>query len=413
MSSIIAKPFSWANKIVQAVFKGAPNLITTSDLNRQIEALKKEMYVLQQSSSAIVSDLEATLDGNTITVKMSYVFCLGVRFNFEMPESGITFIFNVTNNVPTKELRLYAKKSLVTYEDDFSKEISGAKFDDGTTQPAANHYVYGEPSIAFVTPDTPNEDFQYGDSNGGEYICTLFRIERRADAHYSSNYYIQKFTVPMGKGIVDLSEKYGKFEYLRLAQKSELYQDLVPGANDDWKTATHKLWRRLYTLEKRLFMETLYGKDDVVSKIEINGVIQTMERRFSDSATSPSFGVIEIGYNFHIVGNICFAAGYLRVEKNTMDDPLTRVFAFPIGTSQYELPHALYYTDSACVLQVKDASDNVNNSVYGYLDKNRIMFGGIPASGAMVQWYVAYCFSSDGFWQYSKEDRYGFFDDMR
>lgn len=420
MSSIITKPFSWANKIVQAVFKGAPNLITTSDLNRQIEALKKEMYVLQQSSTVIISDLEATLDRSTLTVKMSYVFCLGVKFDFEMGESGTTFTVNIPSGV--KELRLYAKKSLITYDDDFSKEISGAKFADGTTQPAANHYVYEEPGIALVDSSAPDEDFQYGGSGGKEYICTLLRIERRSapsTGYYPASYYIQKFTVPMGKGIVDMSEKYGKFDQFELAECSKLYRDLVPGANDDWRTVAHKLWSRLYTLEKRLFMETLYGDDGLSTSFGVNGQQFSPTRSFNKSYTTQAenFGTCELAYNFHIVGNICFAAGHAKFGKNTMEEPLSKVVSFTIGTANNELPHSLYYIDTACALQIQNRPDiNVAEAftnARGYLDRNKIAFAGIPTTGATFYWYVVYCFSSERFWQYSADDRYGFFDDMR
>ena len=202
MSRILEKPFSWANKIVRAVFKGSPNLITTSDLNRQIEALKKEMYTLQQSVGVVISDLTSTFEVVTeaisynLRVQMSYVFCAGVRFDLSVDRT-FTFTGNDVRSA-NKELRLYAKKVIVNSEDDFSKEISGAKFSDGTTQPAASHYVYEDAKVELVNSDTPDADFDYGDNAGYEYVCTLLKLKIDNNTNYDNVYYVQNLTVPMG-----------------------------------------------------------------------------------------------------------------------------------------------------------------------------------------------------------------------
>lgn len=424
MSNIIAKPFSWANKIVQAVFKGSPNLITTSDLNRQIEALKKEMYVLQQSSGVIISDLECSVteeilpDKNTLSYSLSYVFCLGVKFDVSKSETvefeGSTAVF--------RELRLYAKRELITSEDDFSKEISGAKFSDGTTQPAANHYVYSEPTVVWVDAGSdPNSDFVYPESSGKEYICTLLRFERRVDpskGYYPSTYYVQKFTVPMGKGIVDVENKYRTFDQFELATKSNVAKTLVPGANDDWKTIVHKLWSRLYTLEKRLFGETLYGEDGAPLVGVTNGVSFSANRTFQTAYTSNThFGKVDLRYNFQLIGNICFAAGHITFEKNDMENPTERILSCPIGSEDNELPRSLYYLDTSVALTLQNIPHKniatAATGARGYIDRDKLIFSGVPAEGAAFYWYVVYCFSSAKFWDVSKDDRFGFFNDMR
>ena len=108
----------------------------------------------------------------------------------------------------------------------------------------------------------------------------------------------------MGKGIVDLSEKYGKFDRFDLATSDLVGTTLVPNADDDWKSVAHKLWSRLYTLEKRLFMETLYGSNGNVTSVDVNGVVFNGNRLFSKTYTDEHFGTCQLLYNFHIVGNI-------------------------------------------------------------------------------------------------------------
>ena len=173
MSSIITKPFSWANKIVRAVFKGAPNLITTSDLNRQLEALKKEMYMLYMADGNILSDFNFTIDGGTIKTTGSYIYCSGVLFNMDMQGE---YPIPIYGSESVKVLRLYAKKSLVTSGDDFTKEISGAKFEDGTTQPAADHYVYSEPTLIYED-DINSSNIDYPQVDERDFIATLFRVK--------------------------------------------------------------------------------------------------------------------------------------------------------------------------------------------------------------------------------------------
>ena len=417
MSSIINKPFSWANKIIQAVFKGSPNLITTSDLNRQLEAFKKEMYLTQQGLGVIISDLSVTppSSGSDYTTSGSYVYCAGMRFDIDL--TG-------THTIPSnsiKELRLYAKKDLITYEDDFSKNISGAKFTDGTTQPAADHYVYSLPEVALVDASLPNDNFEYPGNSGKEYVCTLVRFQMSpnpASAFYPKDSMYQMFTVPMGSNIFNLGMKNGSFRQFTVPTYTNTARELVPNADDTWQDCTHKLWSRLYNLEKRFFQETQRGEDNVNVSFGYNGIQFSNNRQFFKVYTSlENFGICELAYNFHLVGNICFAAGHTTFEKNTLNDPLTRFVTFTVGEADNELPHSLYYMDTSCALTVQNRSDlnaaGVSTNSRGYLDRNRLVFVGIPTEGAHFYWYVVYCFSSRKFWQNSVDDQYGNFNDMR
>ena len=89
--------------------------------------------------------------------------------------------------------------------------------------------------------------------------------------------------------------------------------------------------------------------------------------------------------------------------------------AFTIGTSANEIPHTLYYVGgAACILRVLmgTTTDTLSESgARGFIDRDMITFSGIPAFGATFRWQGVYCFSSSAFWAYSKDDRYGFFND--
>ena len=43
MSKIVTKAFDATKKVVRSIFRGSPNLLTSSDLNRQFEALKHQI----------------------------------------------------------------------------------------------------------------------------------------------------------------------------------------------------------------------------------------------------------------------------------------------------------------------------------------------------------------------------------
>lgn len=152
MSKILEKPFDAAKKIIRSVFKGSPNLLTTSDLNRQIEALKDQMdtmcdYIGCIGAPNIVIDYSFNGSTLTVTVEDSDMWVKGAWFTLPNP---LTLSINFTASTGPAYLVLTADKELVTYEDDFSHEISGAVFEDGETLPAADNYVYKNATLALV-----------------------------------------------------------------------------------------------------------------------------------------------------------------------------------------------------------------------------------------------------------------------
>lgn len=141
--------FRCDKKIVRAVFRGSPNLITTADLNRQFAALKYQMDQLDDKTG-VISDLSVTVTPGVgaITVEFTYTY-MEVKGCSFTPETK-TLTANFMAQRPTAYLCLVADKGTVTYDDDFSHEISGAKFADGKTYAAADHIVYKNEDVVLV-----------------------------------------------------------------------------------------------------------------------------------------------------------------------------------------------------------------------------------------------------------------------
>lgn len=399
MSSIIEKPFSWANKIIRAVFRGAPNLITSSDLNRQIEALKKEMYVLQQASSVIIANLtyyesKDNETSRTFYAMCSYVFCGGAKFDVS---AQVSCSYN-TDDVVSKELRLYAKKSLVTFSDDFSKDISGAKFEDGTTQPAADHYIYEEATLYFVdTDDVPDSDFNYANKDGKEYICTLLRLNHQLDAAKNPKTWVHRFTAPMGKGLADTTLAYGKLD----APVVSASPKTIVSPESTWQDAIHTLSSRLYTLEKRLFMDVKYG-----NSFQSLANLHTYESKrkevitlTSDSASSP-YKEITISYYFRLIGNICIVVG-------------NAIFTVAEGSTLYDvalsyIPRPVIDTP-VCITPYLATLENTNRISAELTNKSKALRVYNIKDTSSFGWTAVYFFKSD-LWCADDCDTTGFYD---
>lgn len=147
MAQIITKPFDASKKIIRSEFKGSPNLMTTADLNRQLEAFKYELEMAGKSC-CVVSDIEVTariaLDTLSVSFDYSYIECAGCSFSPE--KKTLTMNMAIANS--TVYLCLIAEKATVTYDDDSTHEIAGARFADGTSMPAANQIVYKNERLA-------------------------------------------------------------------------------------------------------------------------------------------------------------------------------------------------------------------------------------------------------------------------
>lgn len=141
MSKIVDKVFDAGKKIIRSVFLGSPNLFTTSDLNRQIEAIKYQLDSLDDKVG-VYSDFNFSIQygGSLLLVRMgiSYVETKGCKFTPAPATLGINF----TSTAPAVYVQLLADKETVTYQMDTTHDIAGAKFEDGTSSPAANQIIY-------------------------------------------------------------------------------------------------------------------------------------------------------------------------------------------------------------------------------------------------------------------------------
>ena len=150
MSKILAKPFDAAKKIFRSIFLGSPNLITSSDLNRQLEAFKFQMDYLDDKTG-VMTDMSITSSLETTTLTASWtkgtIYTKGASFSFDAGSATANFPSSFT----FLYLHLVSESQLVTYDDDFSHEIAGAKFEDGTAQPAANQMRYINEQLVLTT----------------------------------------------------------------------------------------------------------------------------------------------------------------------------------------------------------------------------------------------------------------------
>lgn len=141
MSKIVDKVFDAGKKIIRSVFLGSPNLFTTSDLNRQIEAIKYQLDSLDDKVG-VYSDFKYSIQyGESlllVRMSISYVETKGCKFT---PAPAILEI-NLTSTAPAAYVQLLADKETVTYQMDTTHDIAGAKFEDGTSSPAANQIIY-------------------------------------------------------------------------------------------------------------------------------------------------------------------------------------------------------------------------------------------------------------------------------
>lgn len=143
MSKILEKAFDASKKIIRSIFNGSPNLITTSDLNRQFEALKHQADRLDEKTGFLIEggNLGFKLEGSTLKVDLIYdtMEYKGCAFS---PDQEAMLETNFTASAPYAYFCLVADKETLTYDTDVTHEIAGAKFADGTSMRAADQIVY-------------------------------------------------------------------------------------------------------------------------------------------------------------------------------------------------------------------------------------------------------------------------------
>lgn len=170
MSNIKDKLFNASQKIIRAVFHGAPNLFTAPDINRQLAAFD---YRFQQKERYL-----------PVIAKMSYE----VNFQLEITYSYIELAGTVLYDGPVKTVTvetnvedswfgagIWVKKELVTYDTDGANHlISGAVFEDGTSMSAADHYVISDWGFCYgnwTNSGNPYDVEWFGVPEGAEVVA--------------------------------------------------------------------------------------------------------------------------------------------------------------------------------------------------------------------------------------------------
>lgn len=162
MSKILDKPFDRENnKILRTVFRGAPNLFTSPDLNHQIEALKFQMAQVEKRTG-VTSDvtLSVSKNGSILNIISSCTYMWVKGCNVATERFNTTYLLNENAFGDGDTMYVYVRCSELeyTFETDPSHEISGAKFEDGTSLPAADKIVLQAGGYAFKTELSADED---------------------------------------------------------------------------------------------------------------------------------------------------------------------------------------------------------------------------------------------------------------
>lgn len=141
MSSIKDKVYNASQKIMRAVFHGAPNLFTAPDINRQLDVFDHRFGMLEGFLPA-TSDMTFNVARGEAKMTYSYLEVAGVQlYKGSSKTDVITDGFYNDDHL----IGLYVKRKLVTYANDGADHlISGAVFVDGTSMAAADHYVISD-----------------------------------------------------------------------------------------------------------------------------------------------------------------------------------------------------------------------------------------------------------------------------
>lgn len=147
MSKIIEKAFDAGKKIFRSVFLGSPNLLTSADLNRQMQAFKYQLDMLDDKTGLLIENgkLTTSLRSGTLTCKLEYghIYFKGCEFK----PSSTELTIDLTSSSPVVYMYLTAEQKTVTYADDPTHEIAGAKFADGSSMEAANQLCYANEGL--------------------------------------------------------------------------------------------------------------------------------------------------------------------------------------------------------------------------------------------------------------------------
>lgn len=329
MSNIVAKQFNWARKIYKAVFKGTPNILTTEDVNREFDNLREGAY-LSQRSVGVISNMQnpiLTIIGGALVsaspnVVNGYVIVGGVKF--DLPATIDTGAYGSTllhsrNTSKEYTINLYARRTLVTFSDDVTKEISGAKFEDGSVKEAAEHYVYSDEKLVFqerLTNDLSRVR-PIGTQYGYEFIAPLYLLKVENDlkgdgeAATTRQYLKMSLTTPIEKCVIENQPLFNHPTSAISAYDPTTPNNLYrPKIGHTLSTVVSRMYSRFYNLEKRIYGYTREGT--ILSET-------VAEKKFLGATFSPNTTGVTLQVSWGISGGVCVVTGsitFVDVNKS-------------------------------------------------------------------------------------------------
>lgn len=254
MAQIVAKAFDATKRIVRSVFLGSPNLFTTSDVNRQIEAFKYQLDQLDDKVG-VLSDISwsiSDLGSNNYRLTPTFTYLKTKGCDFTSIVSASALDVNLVADTPLY-ICLFGQTETVTYTDDATHEIAGAKFEDNTSKPAANQIRYKASTVQIAATTTPE--------SAANLIAVLAVMNRDSD---QTNYTFKKNTITN-----EQSALLAGSEQLEFVQH---IQDAVLRVGDSFSTAINKVASQIHdfitsfnvTFKTVSQADTLYWRSNTV-----------------------------------------------------------------------------------------------------------------------------------------------------
>lgn len=357
MGNIIEKPFNREQQIERAVFLGHPNLMTTEDLNRQIQILEAQAEDASFGHQIRCSNLfvkhTVTTDPDTGAITKLYfrtpwltelanvsVMAFGAKFtNFQGSAASAINVYRPENgwSEPIRvHLIMVGTKTLIdnAHGADADYTITGAKFSDDTIKPAAEHYVWTDVIFKLLTdPEFDENGKIVGVPDGKELIAYLGYKKVWVSPHPQRSAYTGELLE------MDVYKDYFNFASFQSTEEDvilhpvkkvssrnqgENMQMFAPGlvlgtpgqeptlSFADQDSVIRMMFRRLYTLERRVLGDGCETDIDSPSATSRGFNRRSFERSYQPEDIH---GNMVLHYKFVVVGGMCFVKGYVGVES--------------------------------------------------------------------------------------------------
>lgn len=173
MSKIKAKPFDPSRNVIRSVFRGAPNLLTSSDVNRQIEALKWQIDNVERVAGIYGENVKLSCSSiKSLEDKLSFSVSIGwdklrargIEFP-ELSQRDIVIEESFANDEDGLRrtswgsagalfLGFTYKERTITFESNSDSDLVRADFEDGSTKGGADQILLdaGDYDFRFYHP---------------------------------------------------------------------------------------------------------------------------------------------------------------------------------------------------------------------------------------------------------------------